>query len=558
MYNYRLLIAWLLLLVPTLLLGIGALRLLGSEEARRNDSVRQVALERVQAIADNLDLGIAEVEEGLMTTLRQFGGVEVAIALDDWKRENPLVRNVFVWERGRGLLFPDPERPASDEEAQFVRRYLPLFAGQADWQAPVADLPAAPAAADNILAQRQELRSLARQAPAPAAEMSSASVSGIADVSASPGESGWLTWFADNQLHLLGWYRPAGSAQRIGVEIEMMALLSRLLAAFPAEASGAGTSALLDGAGSVFHQSGPLMITPETRPFASAIIPRLPHWQVVAYPSAAAGGAASRFLLVTSLLVGTFVAAILLGGTLLLRQAFREQRDARQKTSFVASVSHELKTPLTTIRMYAELLDEGRVEAVDKRQRYLQTIVRESQRLTRLVNNILDFSRLEQGRREYARETLDLVPVLNDLLDSQAVRVAEAGMHLRREIAPSTASWIGDRDALEQIILNLLDNALKYASGGGVVRIRLDGDTTIWRLAVCDSGPGIPVAQRQKVFEKFHRIDDSLTARQQGAGLGLSIARQLAEGLGGELCCLEQPGGGGCCFELILPMGRLS
>jgi len=555
--NVRLLIAWLLLLIPTLLLGIGALRLLGSEEARRNDGVRQMALERVQAIADNLDLGVGEVEEGLMLTLRQFGGENAALLLDDWKRDNPLVRNVFVWERGGGLLFPDPVRPASDEEAQFVRRYLPLFAGQADWQAPVADLPAAPAVADGILAQRQELRSLARQAPAPAAEMSSASVSGLADASAPPGESGWLTWFADNQLHLLGWYRPAGSAQRIGVEIEMMALLSRLLAAFPAEADVAGTSALLDGAGAVFHQSGPLVITSATRPFASAVIPRLPHWQVVAYPAAAADGAASRFLLVTSLLVGTFVVAILLGGTLLLRQAFRERRDALQKTNFVASVSHELKTPLTTIRMYAELLDEGRVEVAEKRQRYLQTIVRESQRLTRLVNNILDFSRLEQGRREYAREQLDLVPVLHDLLDNQTVRLNEAGMRLRREIEPATAPLLGDRDAIEQIILNLLDNALKYAVNGGEVCVRLTADAAVWRLAVCDRGPGIPPAQRQKVFEKFHRIDDSLTARQQGAGLGLSIARQLAEGLGGQLNCFEQAGGG-CCFELILHSGRLS
>jgi len=543
--NYRLLIAWLLLLVPTLLLGLGALRLLDSEAARRAAAVRQDAQARVETMADQLDLGIAEVEQGLMATLHQIGDSGSLAALDDWNRSNPLVRNVFVWQRGRGLLLPDPERPASDEEAQFVRRYLSLFARQGAWSSPAADAPSSlPAAADSILAERQALRSLASQAPAPAAE---------ATVARPAGEQGWLTWFADNQLHLLGWYQADSSPRRVGVEIEMMALLGRLLAAFPERGVDGETLALLDGDGGVFHQSGPLVITAAARPLASAGLPRLPHWQVVAYPGAGPGATGS-FRLVATLLVGTFVAAILLGGTLLLRQAFRERRDAQQKTSFVASVSHELKTPLTTIRMYAELLDEGKVAAEDKRQRYLQTIVRESQRLTRLVNNILDFSRLEQGRREYARENLDLATLLHELLDRQAVRLTEAGMRLQRDIACQAAPVVGDRDALEQIVLNLLDNALKYAADGGELSVGLDAVEDGFRLAVCDRGPGIPAAQRQRVFEKFHRLDDRLTARQQGAGLGLAIARQLAEGLGGRLDCHEGPDGG-CCFELILPAG---
>jgi len=544
MRHHRLLIAWLLLLVPTLLLGVGALRLLDSEEARRSADLRQAAQARVESLADQLDLGIAEVQEGLMTTLQQLAGGDAVAALDDWNRSNPLVRNVFVWEKGRGLLFPDPERPASDEEAQFVRRYLTLFARQGSWQTPAADVvAAAPSPADSLLAERKALRSLASQSPAPAAASAEA---GIAD-----GEQGWLTWFADNRLHLLGWYQPAGSPRRIGVEIEMMALLGRLLAAFPTPNGDGETLALLDGEGAVFHQSGPLVIAAKSRPLASATLPRLPHWQVVVYP-AVVGGGASSFLLIATLLVGTFVLAILLGGTVLLRQAYRERRDALQKTSFVSNVSHELKTPLTTIRMYAELLDEGKVAGEEKRRRYLQTIVRESQRLTRLVNNILDFSRLEQGRKDYHFESLDLGQLLSELLDRQSMRLDEAGLSLER-ILPPALIVSADRDAIEQIVLNLLDNAIKYAAAGKTLTIELQSRGTQAVLQVRDRGPGIPAEQQRRVFDKFHRLDASLTARQQGTGLGLSIARQLALGIGGDLLCCDHPGGGAC-FELTLPV----
>jgi signal transduction histidine kinase len=256
---------------------------------------------------------------------------------------------------------------------------------------------------------------------------------------------------------------------------------------------------------------------------------------------------------VGSLLVGIFVMAILSGGSLLLRQARRSEEEARQKTSFVANVSHEFKTPLTTIRLYSELLELGRVAEEGRRGEYLRTIGRETQRLARLVNNALDFSRLEQGRKKYQREPLELRAEITRLLDTHQPRLAEAGLALQRELPAAPLTVTADRDALEQIVLNLLDNACKYATDGAEVTVVLaprDGGGA--DLRVLDRGPGVPPAHRERIFEKFHRVDDTLTAEKHGAGLGLSIARQLARGLGGELR-YEPRAGGGAAFVLELP-----
>jgi signal transduction histidine kinase len=252
-------------------------------------------------------------------------------------------------------------------------------------------------------------------------------------------------------------------------------------------------------------------------------------------------------------LVGIFVSAILAGGGLLLRQARRSEQEAVQKTSFVANVSHEFKTPLTTIRLYSELLEQGRVRDTKQGGDYLRTIGRETERLARLVNNALDFSRLEQGQKKYARERVELAGELTRLLETHAPRVAEAGLALKRAMPAEPISVTTDRDAVEQIVLNLVDNACKYADTGGEVVVSaaaLTGGGAEVRVA--DRGPGVPADQRERIFEKFHRVNDALTAEKTGAGLGLSIARQLARGLGGDLY-YESRNGGGAEFVLKLP-----
>jgi two-component system phosphate regulon sensor histidine kinase PhoR len=246
------------------------------------------------------------------------------------------------------------------------------------------------------------------------------------------------------------------------------------------------------------------------------------------------------------------MAAILAGGGLLLRQARESAAEAERKTSFVANVSHEFKTPLTTIRLYAELLSQKRVKNASQADDYLRVIGQETERLTRLVNNALDFSRLEQGRKHFNPVPVDLTAEINRILDVHTPRVSECQLQLIRQLPDQPLPAVVDRDALEQIVLNLIDNACKYAADGGELKVSLEVRPPGSRLRVADRGPGIPPEHRERIFEKFHRVDDNLTADKSGAGLGLSIARQLARGLGGELRHEPRPDGGSV-FVLDLP-----
>ena len=367
--------------------------------------------------------------------------------------------------------------------------------------------------------------------------------------------SGWTPWRDTTGLHLFGW-RELPDRTVIGLELRLDAIKARLGEVFPVSAEPGEAYAVRDADGGAWHQAGSPEL-PEILevPLAEAT---LPGWTVVARMAAREYGASSAggFFAFGVALVGLLVLAILAAGALLVRQARLSEIEAARKTSFVANVSHELKTPLTTIRLYAELLAEGRVRDEAKRADYLVTIGQETQRLGRLVANVLDFSRLEQGKKKYAPAALDLAAELRRLADTHAPRLAVAGLALRVEAQESLALTT-DRDAVEQIVLNLLDNACKYAAEGGEVLLRLSTEGTDGgaraRLVVADRGPGVPAEQRERIFEKFHRVDDRLVAEKAGAGLGLSIARQLARGLGGDLRCEAAPGGGAA-FALTLPL----
>lgn len=524
---------WVLLLAPTLAIALAAGRLLQRERLRLDDQARLAARERALALAETLRAAVGSVEADVTARLRDLSAAALPDPLPEWGRTDPFVRNVFVWHPRDGLRYPRPGRPATAEEDRFTRRFDALFSGRKPWNT-APDDAAGRATAPTRRSRSQLLASTARQ---------------------NHEASGWVPWFSENRLHLLGWVRDETSELVYGVELEFMILLSRLLPLFPDAPPAGVIYALLDGNGDVVHQAGALPIDPAGRPESQiALSPELPHWSVAVYrapgtPPQRVGGA---LLALFGLLLLAFVAAIVSAGALLTREAYRGARDARRKTSFVANVSHELKTPLTNIRMYAELLEQGRVHDPATVRQYLGVVAAEAKRLTRLVNNVLDFGRLEQGRKTYRMEDVDLAAFVRQFVATHTVRIREAGMQLHETIPDAPVCVRADRDALEQILLNLVDNALKYAREGETIDLTVEQQRDSGYLRVMDRGPGIPAAHRKRVFETFHRIDDSLTTSQPGSGLGLSIARALVEGIGGQLTLRPRPGGGAA-FTIVLP-----
>ncbi|MCG6656185.1 histidine kinase [Halomonas campisalis] len=244
-----------------------------------------------------------------------------------------------------------------------------------------------------------------------------------------------------------------------------------------------------------------------------------------------------------------------------LRAANERLRELdRLKDEFVAMVSHELRTPLTSIRAFAEILRDGRDLPEEKRIHFLDVVVLESQRLSRLIEEILDLARLESGRLTLTPQRLDLVALARHSVDAVHRLQEDRGVSLEVDIEVDEAPVIGDPDRLEQVIINLLDNAGKFADDDAPrVRLHLTPHKQHYRLSVEDNGPGIAEEERERVFEKFHQIKrhgagaGKAKGRPRGSGLGLPISRGIVAHLGGRLWVEEAPKLKGACLVMELP-----
>jgi two-component system, OmpR family, phosphate regulon sensor histidine kinase PhoR len=247
-------------------------------------------------------------------------------------------------------------------------------------------------------------------------------------------------------------------------------------------------------------------------------------------------------------LLALSVAVLILGVAFFVYATLKERRLNALKSDFIANVSHELKTPLSVVRMFGEMLLTGRVPSPERQRKYIETICRESERLSGLIENVLDFAALERGKQSYAREAADFSEIVARGVET--VRLRLEGVELRLSAPQPGPSVFVDAQAVLLAVINLLDNALKY--GGGPVAVRAENANDTVRLSVIDSGPGIRAADRERIFEKFVRADPQMRYAPSGTGLGLYISRELARRMGGTLDVASGPGVGAT-FVLELP-----
>jgi signal transduction histidine kinase len=253
------------------------------------------------------------------------------------------------------------------------------------------------------------------------------------------------------------------------------------------------------------------------------------------------------------LLIGVAIALLLAGLTLALRATTREMKLVEAKTTFVSNVSHELKTPLSLIRLFAETLELGRVRNPEEAHEYYRIINRESRRLTRLINNILDFSRIEAGRRQYRFAETDVGEVINEVLQSYDYQMTSAGFEAQANIQPGLPPALIDREALAQAVLNLLDNAVRYSAQVKRIEVSVCARGADIAIEVADRGIGIPKTEHRRIFEKFYRLSTGLVHDTKGSGLGLAIVKHIVEAHRGRVTVESAPGKGSR-FTILLPI----
>ncbi len=253
------------------------------------------------------------------------------------------------------------------------------------------------------------------------------------------------------------------------------------------------------------------------------------------------------------IILGILSALIIIGLMLTKHVVSKEVALARLKSDFVSNVSHELRTPLALIRLYAETLELGRITTKEKKHEYYKIIRKESERLTGLINNILDFSRIEAGHKEYEFRDTDIADLVRNTLDSYRYQIEQQGFTLKEEIDQSLPSVCVDREAIARALLNLMNNALKYSADEKFLRVKLYRENGALKLEVEDHGIGITSREQTKIFEKFYRTGDPLVHNTKGSGLGLSLVRHISDAHGGTIDVNSIPGKGSR-FTLTLPL----
>ena len=273
----------------------------------------------------------------------------------------------------------------------------------------------------------------------------------------------------------------------------------------------------------------------------------------IKYPGTTIAEIGARFLRYNYLILGA-LSLLMVGGVFLTyRNVSREMKLARLKSDFVANVSHELRTPLALIRLYAETLELGRLTSQEKYHGYFRIIREESERLTALINNILDFSRIEAGRKEYDFKETNLAELVRSTLGSYRFQIEQNGFAYEENISDNIPPVNVDREAIARSLLNLVNNALKYSKEAkyiGVSLYRSDGSV---KLEVRDRGIGIAANEQEKIFEKFYRCGDPLVHNIKGSGLGLSLVRHIVRAHGGEVLVESAPDKGSK-FTIALPL----
>ncbi len=512
----RLAIVFLIIvLAPLALVGWLGARFARSEQEMIAHRFEQIAADRLREIDGDIARVLAERGRALASAIQDAGNDPGALRVRS--NESPIATQFFLLDGDGQLAYPSPFSELSRSEDQFLLRTADLWLR--------GDIAAAAG-------------------------------------SESPGKGGaaqgWFAWHWSDGLHVALWRRDA-SGIVAGAELNRPRLTADLIDALPDTADGTAGAryVLVDSGGRPIYAWGSAGApSPDARPLATlALSAPLTSWHLEYYPDAAyfsgVPGRGLMFNIAAGLLL--FVAMTVVLALYFYREQSREAREARQRVTFTNQVSHELKTPLTNIRMYAELLEEQTEDSNEQARKYLDVILSESQRLSRLIGNVLTFGRSSRNALSVHPTQGVIDDAIRAVCEHFGPALARCGIETRFDGNAREEAWF-DRDALEQILGNLLSNVEKYARGATEVRIDSRRENEIAVITVADDGPGVSPRERDRIFEPFHRATDKLTDGVAGAGIGLTIARELARLHGGDVTL--EPSDRGARFKVVIALRR--
>ncbi|NQZ56136.1 MAG: HAMP domain-containing histidine kinase [Lentisphaeraceae bacterium] len=546
----------LIILIPTAAIVYLGINLTKSEEVSVKEKFRNILIEHLVDIEKDI-AAVIEAREQTLIALSDFEVIN-STKLTKLIGASPLINQIFVLDKQRKVIYPNlGKKRLTENERKFFERTQEVWKSGETFYHPNEDVQAV----EIKISPKEKKRKadLYSQYNIPKQEVFEgyASRSKLSKLNILTDtvelDSGWYTWFYGRGVNLILWKR-TGNDLIIGMELNRSRLLADIISILPDKSKRPDALISLESPSGRIYSWGKYEASVDARPQAEfSLRAPLDSWKLQYFQNEKKFSSSFSRSLRLNLIVGALILGLTVFGLCIYfyRENNRQLRESSQKVNFVNQVSHELKTPLTNIRMYAELLERQLDSTEVKAEKHLKVIVSESQRLSRLINNVLSFARKDKDKLTLNIRDVSVDVVIDDVIDHFSPLLHRKNISIAlHKCAP--AQLKADPDALAQIIGNLLSNVEKYVPTEGSVKIISEQDERETKITVVDDGPGIPEKQQAKIFDAFHRVSNKLSDGVSGTGIGLSIARELALMHGGELILLTSDKGAS--FQLVLPV----
>ncbi len=532
-------------MIPSLLLGFFAVRTVEQEEAvlayRWKESLNIEVYHVAALMRRQLDAINRELD-----TIFLDGSTELETFVKAAPRRSPYIETLFVLSPERYFLYPHYNEGLTFAQWAFIQNHFDFF----------KDRQSTPSfeqfAARETVGDRPRNIDLRVSSEGPVKRRALTFSEIIRDR-----ESGIIPQMIDNTLHLIYWAKWPDN-RIAGCLIDQDHMMTELLRILPRLYSNQRVLNVLNEKGMPSYGFKTPVPVEWKEPFLTVKISDiLPFWEVAAYltdPGYIKQRAESSAFIIF-LMISILVMTILTGCYIVIKSLREQIKAAQQKATFAANVSHELRTPLTSIKMFIEMMQDDSIPP-GKRREYLDIIHEETDRLSRLINRILDFSRSHEKPRMYNKQREDLSRLVGDMVKSRRPSLERQGFTVRYDPVEGPLPVTCDREAIRQVIFNLLDNAEKYSDKEKSIIIRESQRNGRALVAVEDSGVGIDELHAAEIFKPYYRVDDELASGTQGTGLGLTIAQQIMRDHQGRIVYKAKDSGS--VFEIELPLDEES